>query len=255
MTLTGSERAGERSPPARAARSRRAVLELGGSDPFIVLADADLTPSPKAVAGAHPQHRPVLHLPPSASSSNESVADEFGRCFAAAVDAAHIGDPMQDATRKSARSPAPTSRDGWSTRSRLRSTRGAQVAVRRRHARPGPGFYYEPTVLADVTPTCRSSAEETFGPVAAVIASPTPTRPSARQRHRVRARRQRLDRRRRARRCRRRAGSTPGALFINGMVASDPRLPFGGVKRQRLRPRAGRGRDREFTNIRTVVVG
>jgi succinate-semialdehyde dehydrogenase/glutarate-semialdehyde dehydrogenase len=253
VTLTGSSEVGERVASAAGKALKKQVLELGGSDPFIVLADADLEAAARVAVRARNQNNGQSCIAAKRFIVEESVADEFTSRFAAAVGALQVGDPMQRETNV-----------GPLARGDLRESLERQVsaslssgarAVVGGHAVAGRGYFYEPTVLDGVTDTMAAFREETFGPVAAVIrardadqavqlANDTEYGLGANLWSRDTRRAIELARHIEA-----------GSVFINGMVASDPRLPFGGIKR------SGYGRElsaygiREFTNIQTIVVG
>ena len=253
VTLTGSSDTGSRIAELAGRALKKTVLELGGSDPFIVLADADLDAAAATGARARNQNAGQSCIAAKRFITERTVADEFERLFARAVEDLVVGDPMDTRTQV-----------GPLARQDLRETLERQVdASVRMGARvltgaervSGRGFFYRPTVLADVTAAMPVFREETFGPVAAVlrvrdadeairVANDSPyglgaslwTADAAlgeRLAHRIEA----------------------GSVFVNGMVASDPRLPFGGVKR------SGYGRElsafgiREFTNIQTIWIG
>jgi succinate-semialdehyde dehydrogenase/glutarate-semialdehyde dehydrogenase len=205
VTLTGSERAGAAVGATAGRALKKCVLELGGSDPFVVLADADLELAAEAAARAR-----FLNGGQSCIAAKRFVVEE----------------PLAG---------------------------GAKVLLGGARLER-PGWYYAPTVLAGVTPDLPVFTEETFGPVAAVVRAPdeeaavelandTPYGLGASVWTRDLERARRLGRR-----------IESGSLFVNAVVASDPRLPFGGIKR------SGYGRElaavgiREFTNIRTFWV-
>ncbi|HEV3103348.1 MAG TPA: NAD-dependent succinate-semialdehyde dehydrogenase, partial [Candidatus Dormibacteraeota bacterium] len=229
VTLTGSEAAGARVASTAAKRIKKAVLELGGSDPFIVLADADIKAAATVACRARNQNNGQSCIAAKRFIVVESVADEFEELFATAVKALKIGDPKERNVQV-----------GPLARADLVDDLERQVKESvRLGARPltggkrvdGAGNFFEPTVLADVRPGMPVYHEETFGPVAAVI----------RVSDDEEALRVANDTEfglgssiwtadvDRARRLAERVEA--GMVFINGMVASDARLPFGGVKK------------------------
>lgn len=253
VTLTGSTGVGAIVAAQAGKALKKQVLELGGSDPFIVLADADVSAAADVAVKAR-----FINVGQSCVNAKrfiveESIADAFVEAFCAAVARLKIGDPM-----------AADTNIGPMARADLRATLHDQVersvaagAVLRAGGKAveGPGFTYEPTVLDHVTPGMPAFNEETFGPVAAIIrvksaedaiahANDTEfglgaaiwTRDVAKAAIYARQ----LD---------------AGAVFINGMVASDPRLPFGGIKRSGYGRELGSYGIREFTNTKTVWTG
>src|SRR4051794_33727269 len=253
VSLTGSERAGAAVAAAAGRVIKKSLLELGGSDPFVVLADADLD---LAVAGAVRSRfvnsgqsclaakRFVVH---------ETVADEFSRRFAAAVADLRVGDPRDEATAI-----GPMARtdllEGLAAQVRASVAAGATVLT---GGEPldGPGAFFAPTVLAGVSLDMPVMAEETFGPVAAVISvadDDEAVRVANATRYGLGASVWSGDPEHALAVGRR---ITSGALFVNTVVASDPRLPFGGTKRSGYGRELGEAGVLEFTNARTYVLG
>ncbi len=254
VTLTGSSEVGENVASLAGKHIKKQVLELGGSDPFIVLDDADIDAAAKVAARARNQNSGQSCIAAKRFIVETGVAEEFTQKFAAAVQALQVGDPFERSTNV-----------GPLARGDLRETLQRQVEeslARGAHAVTGggpidrKGYYYAPTVLDEVSLEMPAFREEMFGPVAAVVPAQgrrrgrdrSPTTPStgwARTCGRATssARRAWL------------AGSRPAASSSTAWSTSDPRLPFGGVKR------SGYGRElshygiREFTNIQTIVVG
>ena len=253
VTLTGSDVTGSKVAALSGQALKKTVLELGGSDPFIVLADADLEAAAATGCRARHQNNGQSCIAAKRFVVVESVADAFEKRFSAAVAALKVGDPSDRSTQV-----GPLARrdlvDNLDRQVRESVAAGARVVVggQRPHGR---GYFFQPTVLTEVTSRMPAFREETFGPSAAVIrvrdedeaiavANDTPFGLGASLWTKDTARGRSLAPRIEA-----------GAVFVNGMVASDPRLPFGGVKR------SGYGRElsqygiREFTNIQTVWVG
>jgi succinate-semialdehyde dehydrogenase / glutarate-semialdehyde dehydrogenase len=253
VTLTGSDLAGS-SIAAKAGRVlKKCVMELGGSDPFIVLADADLKAAAVDGARARNQNAGQSCIAAKRFIVVDEVADEFERLFVAAIASLNVGDPRDRRTQI-----------GPLARSDLRDTLDSQVQRSISHGatlalggstQQGGGYFYNPTVLTQVEPEMAASCEETFGPLAAVIRARDTKEALAMANHSrfglgAALWTQDITR---ARHLAREIES--GSVFINGIVASDPRLPFGGVKR------SGYGRElseygiREFVNIKTVWIG
>lgn len=252
-TLTGSEGAGVSVASAAGRALKKTVLELGGSDPFIVLADADLEAAAKTAVKSRFQNNGQSCIAAKRFIVEAPAYDAFVERFAALAAAQRVGNPLEESTEL-----GPVARDDLRDALRKQvddSVRaGARVAC---GGKPitGPGFFFEATVLADVDPSMPVFREETFGPAAAV----SKARDAG---HAVELANdsafglggnlwsQDVERARRLA-----AQMETGNVFINGMTASDPRLPFGGVKR------SGYGRElsafgiREFVNVQTVWIG
>jgi succinate-semialdehyde dehydrogenase/glutarate-semialdehyde dehydrogenase len=253
VTLTGSTEVGARIASLAAARIKKQVLELGGSDPFIVLADADLDHAARTAARARNQNNGQSCIAAKRFIVEESVADEFGSRFVDAVRALRVGDPASRDTNV-----------GPLARGDLRDTLARQVdESRRMGAEPlvggepiaGRGYFYAPTVLDGVTDAMPAFREETFGPVAALLrardvdhaiqlANETEFGLGAAVWTRDLQGAKGIARRIEA-----------GTVFVNGLVASDPRMPMGGVKRSGYGRELGEHGIREFTNIQTVRIG
>jgi len=253
VTLTGSDITGAAVAESAGRRLKKTVLELGGSDPYIVLEDADLAQAAQVAAMARNQNAGQSCIAAKRFIVVEAVAEEFERRFTDAVKALRVGDPLERETQVGPMTRADL-RDDLDRQVRSSVEQGARVLTGGA-ARPGKGYFYEPTVLAGVTPKMAVWREETFGPAAAVIRAKDAAEAVAMANDsqfglgaslwtQDLERGQRLAREIEA-----------GSVFINAMVASDPRLPFGGVKR------SGYGRElsafgiREFVNIQTIWVG
>jgi len=253
VTLTGSTEVGQTVAAQAGAALKKQVLELGGSDPFIVLADADLEAAAETAVKARFINAGQSCVNAKRFIVEQSVADRFVELFAAGIAGLKVGDPMN-----------PDTQIGPMARANLRAelhdqversaAAGAEVVM---GGAPidGPGFYYAPTLLDRVTPGQAAFCEELFGPVASVmrvadaqeavtlanasefgLGAAVWTRDIERAREMSRA----ID---------------AGAVFINGMVASDARLPFGGIKKSGYGRELGSYGIREFTNIKTVWIG
>jgi succinate-semialdehyde dehydrogenase/glutarate-semialdehyde dehydrogenase len=251
VTLTGSERAGRSVAALAGAALKKSVLELGGSDPFIVLADADISAVATAAANARCVNSGQSCIAAKRFIVESVVADEFEAAFAVAMAEMKVGDPTLRDTQV-----GPLARadlvDHLAAQVARSVEMGSRVVIGGHHR--SPGFYFAPAVLADVQPGMPVFDEETFGPVAAVI--------RAGDEHELLALANRsgyglgasiwtrdLDRADRIA-----ARLACGSVFVNGPVKSDARLPFGGIKN------SGYGRElssvgiREFVNIKTVWV-
>ncbi len=252
VTLTGSEPAGMAVAAAAGRALKKTVLELGGSDPFIILEDADIQAAARTAAQARCINNGQSCIAAKRFIVVEPAAEAFEQALLASMGALRVGDPMDPATDV-----------GPMAREDLRGELHGQVersvaagAVLRLGGRPveGKGAFYPPTVLTGVAPGMAAFDEETFGPVAAVIRARDEADAVAlanRSPFGLGASLWTKDLRRGEALA---AQIESGSVFINGMVKSDPRLPFGGIKR------SGYGRElsafgiREFVNIKTVWI-
>jgi succinate-semialdehyde dehydrogenase/glutarate-semialdehyde dehydrogenase len=252
VTVTGSEAAGRAVAAQAGWLVKKSVLELGGSDPFIVMPSADLDSAVEAAVHARCINSGQSCIAAKRFIVADSIYDAFESRFVAGMAAMKVGDPMDEATEIG---PLATPRQLSELEFQVQSARFAGARVLTGGNRlPGPGNYYEPTVLINVPRTSDVYREEIFGPVAMVfrvrdldealeVANDTPFGLGASVWTRIQAEQRRFA-----------AGLQCGAVFINAPVTSDPRLPFGGVKH------SGYGRElsaagmREFLNAKTVVV-
>jgi succinate-semialdehyde dehydrogenase/glutarate-semialdehyde dehydrogenase len=253
VTLTGSEGAGSAVAAVAGKHLKKTVLELGGSDAFIVLADADVEAAAKTAVRARFQNTGQSCIAAKRFIVETPVYGAFLAAFARETEALRPGNPLDRATTLGPLARADL-RDGLDRQVRESVAAGARVVT---GGKPidGPGAFYEATILADVRPGMAAFDEETFGPVAAVVEARDADDAVAlanasqyglggnlwtRDVARAEALAARLE---------------SGAVFINGMTASDPRLPFGGVKK------SGYGRElssfgiQEFVNVQTVWIG
>jgi succinate-semialdehyde dehydrogenase/glutarate-semialdehyde dehydrogenase len=252
-TLTGSERAGVSIGKEAGSNVKKTVLELGGSDAFIVLADADIDAAAETAVRARFQNNGQSCIAAKRFFIEESVFEAFTTRFVAGVRALKVGDPGNATTDIGPLARADL-REELDRQVRATIAAGARVLVGGKPMR-GKGYFYEPTVLVDVPPNSPALAEELFGPVAPLV----PVRDVADAVARANASRYGLGGNlwtrdiEGAKRIARELQS--GSVFINGMTASDPRLPFGGIKK------SGHGRElssfgiREFVNIKTIWIG
>ena len=249
-TVTGSEGAGSEVAATAGKHLKKTVLELGGSDAFIVLASADL---PRAIATAVKAR--IVNNGQSCIAAKrfivaDAVYDRFARSMAAAMGALKVGDPARPDTELGPLA-LPAIRRTVAEQVERSVAAGALVLAGGRPV-DGPGNFYEPTVLADVPPDSPAAREEVFGPVASLfrvagiddaiaLANASSFGLGAAAWTREPAEAERLARELAA-----------GSVFINGMVASDPRLPFGGIKRSGYGRELGVWGLREFVNVKTV---
>ena len=251
-TLTGSEQAGIQVGISAAKRIKKVVLELGGSDPFVVMPSADLDAAVATAVEARVQNNGQSCIAAKRFIVAEKIADEFERKFVSRMEALRIGDPFDENTQLGplANAEAVVTLDADVKKTVAAGARvltGGQPLKR-------PGSYYAPTVLTDIPKDSPAYKEEFFGPVASIFrvknideaialandsrfglgASAWTNDPAETERfiNELEA----------------------GMVFLNKMVASDPRMPFGGVKS------SGHGRElavqgiREFVNIKTVWI-
>jgi succinate-semialdehyde dehydrogenase/glutarate-semialdehyde dehydrogenase len=252
VTLTGSEPAGRKVAAQAGRQIKKCVLELGGSDPFVVMPSADLDAAVRTAVEARVLNNGQSCIAAKRFIVEEGVADEFVPRFVEAMASLVVGDPMLAATQVGPLATPVILHD--LERQVLRSIAAGARALTGGRRLERPGNYYAPTVLVDAPGDSPAYCEELFGPVAVVmrargieaairLANDTRfglgasawTRDAAEQERFI----DQID---------------AGMVFINGMVASDPRLPFGGVKA------SGYGRElsacgiREFVNVKTIVV-
>jgi succinate-semialdehyde dehydrogenase/glutarate-semialdehyde dehydrogenase len=251
-TLTGSTPAGQAVARVAGEEIKKTVLELGGSDPFVVLPSADLDKAAEVAVTARVQNNGQSCIAAKRFIVHEAVADEFERRFVERMAALRLGDPMDDATDIG---PLATEQGRTDVEELVDDAvqQGATILLGGR--RPdGPGWFYPATVVTGITPRMRMFSEEVFGPVAQMfrvadvdealelanatvfgLGSNVWTNDPAEQERFVR-------------------DMAAGAVFVNGMTTSFPDLPFGGVKT------SGYGRElsahgiREFCNVKAIWI-
>ncbi len=252
VTLTGSDRAGSQVAERAGRHLKKTVLELGGSDPFIVLEDADLARAAQIAAEARLQNSGQSCIAAKRFIVVEPIAQDFIERFTAEMGARRVGDPLDPAISIGPQARLDL-RENLHRQVRESVQRGAQVVLGGQLP-GGPGAFYPPTVLTAVQPGMPAFDEETFGPVAAVVRAKDEAdaiRIANGSQYGLGASVWTADRARGERVAR---AIEAGSVFVNALVKSDPRLPFGGVKR------SGFGRElseyglREFVNIKTVWV-
>jgi succinate-semialdehyde dehydrogenase/glutarate-semialdehyde dehydrogenase len=252
VTLTGSEPAGRAVAKIAGRALKKTVLELGGSDPFIILADADLDAAVEGAVASRTLNAGQSCIAAKRFIVEAPVLEPFLSRFTAAMEALVVGDPLHEETNL-----GPLARADIVVELHDQVTRSVAAGARLlTGGRPleGPGFFYPPTVLADIGRGMPAWDEETFGPVAAVARADDPEHAVALANEtgfglgasiwgadlpRAGALAARIE---------------AGVVFVNAFVKSDPRLPFGGIKR------SGYGRElsawgmREFQNVKTVWI-
>lgn len=253
VTLTGSDRAGAAVASVAGRNLKKAVLELGGSDPFIVLPSADLEVAARTGVAARHVNSGQSCIAAKRFIVHADVYDRFLELFLEGVSRLKVGDPLEEDTQIGPLATAGI-RDNLAAQVDDAVAKGARVLV---GGKPldRPGFYYPPTVLVDVPREARAFSEEVFGPVALFfrvrdldeaieLANSTPyglgssvwTRDPAEQARCIEE-------------------IEAGLTYVNAMVSSDPRLPFGGVKRSGFGRELARDGILEFVNRKSVLVG
>ncbi len=251
VTLTGSVRAGTQVGEAAGRNIKKVVFELGGSDPFIVLDDADIAKAARTAVTARMINTGQSCIAAKRFIVLSQVGDAFLKLFVARIEELKIGDPMDETTDV-----GPLAKkdilDNLQEQLRDAKAKGAEI-IRREHSFR-KGFFFTPAVLLHPNETMKVLTEEVFGPIAPVIfvdsedeavriANATQYGLGASIWSRDLARAERLAGRIEA-----------GAIAINDMVKSDPRLPFGGVKRSGVGRELSHYGIKEFVNIKSVVV-
>jgi len=251
-TVTGSEGAGQAVGGAAGKAIKPSVLELGGSDPFIVLADAELTEALDAGVASRMQNNAQSCIAAKRFIVEAPVYDAFVEGFTERMSQLTVGDPMAEDTDIGPLA-RPDLREEVHDQVERAVADGATLRAGG-HALDGPGYFYAPTVLTDVTPGTVAFEEEIFGPVAAIVKADDVN-------HAVQL-----------------ANDTPfglggavfttdleqgeavalrlecGCAFVNGMVKSDPRLPFGGIKTSGYGRELSRFGVHAFVNVKTVWI-
>ena len=250
VTLTGSEAAGRSVASVAGRHLKKAVLELGGSDPFIVAPSANLDQAVKTAVDARIINNGQSCIAAKRFIVVDSIADRFTTRFVRQMSALKVGDPMLSDTDVGPLATAAI-RDELHAQVRETVSRGAELLLGG-SPMDRPGWFYEPTVLTDIPPGAPAREQELFGPVASIFRVPsidaaialandsafglgasawtTDADEAERLAH----------------------GLDAGSVFINGMVASDPRYPFGGIKQSGYGRELGAWGLREFVNIKTV---
>ncbi|MCS6931060.1 MAG: aldehyde dehydrogenase family protein [Acetobacteraceae bacterium] len=250
LSFTGSTATGAHLAAVAGANLKRSVLELGGADPFIVLADADLDAAASAAVVGRFQNNGQSCIAAKRFILEAPIADAFAERFAALAAALPIGDPAERGTRLGPLARADL-RDALAAQAARAVAAGARVLTG--GAQPDrAGFFFKATVLDRVSPDNPVAAEETFGPLALLFRVPDAESAVAlanateyglgaavfsRDLDRVRALSRRLQ---------------AGAVFANRIVASDPRVPFGGIKRSGWGRELGAEGVRAFANVKTL---
>ncbi|MGY1691483.1 NADP-dependent succinic semialdehyde dehydrogenase [Geodermatophilus sp. SYSU D01105] len=252
-TLTGSNAAGEAVARVAGEVIKKTVLELGGSDPFIVMPSADLDKAAEVAVTARCQNNGQSCIAAKRFFVHRDVAEEFTRLFAEKLADLTVGDPMEEGTKVG---PLATESGREDVERYVQDAvdKGATVVVGGKRV-DRPGWFYEPTLVTDVTPEMSIWSEEVFGPVAALHTVADLDEALALANDHVYGLGANLWSEDQGERLRFIRDVQSGMAFVNGMVTSYPELPFGGVKQ------SGYGRELtevgmfEFTNAKTVWIG
>jgi succinate-semialdehyde dehydrogenase/glutarate-semialdehyde dehydrogenase len=250
-TLTGSEGAGRSVASTAGAQIKKTVLELGGSDPFIIMPSADLPVAISTAVKARAVNNGQSCIAAKRFIVHDEIYDQFIAGFVEQMEALRVGDPLEQETDVG---PLATEkiREDLERQVNESVSAGAKLLTGGKRLR-NAGFFYAPTVLTDIPKGAPAYSEELFGPVAAVfrvpdvrsaieLANDTSFGLGSSAWTRDKAERERFVEQLEA-----------GQVFINSMVASDTRLPFGGVKRSGYGRELGEQGIREFVNVKTVV--
>jgi succinate-semialdehyde dehydrogenase/glutarate-semialdehyde dehydrogenase len=251
-TLTGSEPAGRSVASIAGKQIKKTVLELGGSDPFIVMPSANLEEAVMTAVKARTINNGQSCIAAKRFIVAADIYDEFERGFVERMKALRMGDPLDELTDIG---PLATEQILKDVDEQVKTSvaQGALILTGGKKL-DGPGNYYEPTVLVNIPPNSPASCQEVFGPVAMLFrvknideaielanatsfglgAAAWTLDPTEQERF--------VD------------DITAGSVFINGMVASDPRLPFGGIKNSGYGRELGEFGIREFVNVKTIWI-
>lgn len=252
VTLTGSDRAGRHVAKVAGEHLKKVVLELGGSDPFIVLPDADVERAASVAVSARTVNSGQSCIAAKRFIVCDAVYDDFIERFANGMRALVVGDPRDERTQVG---PIATEsvRDGLARQVAESIARGALALVGGEPV-SGPGYFYAPTVLVDIPDDAPAAREELFGPVASVFRVPDTDAAIARANDSPFGLGASVWTNDRAVADDVAARLDAGMVFVNEMVVSDPRYPFGGVKQSGMGRELGLAGFREFTNQKTVRI-
>ncbi len=252
VALTGSERAGAAVAGAAGKALKPSLLELGGSDPFIVLADADIEKAAEAAAGSRFKNAGQVCIAAKRFIVEAAVRREFEEAFVAAAAPFKPADPEKEDTKLGPMARGDL-RDELSEQVEKSIRMGARV-LRAGGVVDGPGFFYSPAILADGPDDQPAFAEETFGPAALIVTAKDAEDAVAianRSRYGLSANLWTADTERAKALA---PGIEAGGVYVNGTTASDPRFPFGGIKRSGYGRELGGAGAKEFINLKTIRI-
>ena len=249
VTLTGSEPAGASVASIAAKHIKKAVLELGGSDPFVVMPSANLDAAVSTAVKARIVNNGQSCIAAKRFIVHQSIGDEFEKRFVAAMEALKVGDPLDESNDIG---PLATPQIANDIEKQVRDsvTAGAQLLTGGKRT----GNYYTPTVLARIPPNAPAACEETFGPVASLFRVANINDAIATANDSSFGLGASVWTNDRAEMDRFIDDIETGQVFINAMVASDPRVPFGGTKHSGFGRELGLYGIREFVNVKTIWI-
>jgi succinate-semialdehyde dehydrogenase/glutarate-semialdehyde dehydrogenase len=252
VTLTGAEGAGRAVARAAGDELKKLVLELGGSDPFLVMPSADLDAAAKTAVTARTSNNGQACINAKRFIVHADVYDEFTRLFVEGMAALRVGDPTDESAQIG---PLATEQGRVDVEELVEDARGHGASILTGGQRPGrEGWFYQPTVIADLTPEMRLWREEAFGPVASVIRADSLDHALriandsdfglgsafwSTDAEEILLAEKKLE---------------AGAVFVNGMTISYAELPFGGIKRSGYGRELSKEGIREFCNLKTIWV-
>jgi len=253
VTLTGSVGAGKAVASKAGSLVKKSVLELGGSDAYVVLADADVAAAARTCAQSRLVNSGQSCIAAKRFVVVAAVREAFERAMVEAMRAARVGNPLDEGVQVGPQARVDL-RDALHDQVRRSLDAGARLLLGG-EVPPGPGAFYPPTVLTDVGPGNPAADEELFGPVAAILPVDDEEEAIRVANHSIFGLGAAVFTRDTARGERVARELEAGCCFVNDFVRSDPRLPFGGVKESGYGRELGSAGIREFVNVKTVWVG